>query len=71
MKFAIIIEKSENNYCAYVPELPGCISVGDTIEELTRMMTEAIQLHVESMREDGIEVPDHEPHDVMIIDVPL
>ena len=54
-----------------MPELPGCISVGDTIEELTRMMTEAIQLHVESMREDGIEVPDHEPHDVMIIDVPL
>lgn len=57
MKYAIVIEKAENNYSAYVPDLPGCIATGATIEEIESEIREAIKFHLEGMREDGESVP--------------
>jgi len=57
MKYAIIIEEGDNNFSAYAPDLPGCISTGNTLEEVKSNMKEAIQLHIEGLKEDGIEVP--------------
>ncbi len=58
-QYAIVIEKAPgSNYSAYVPDLPGCVSVGDTLEELKRMIQEAIELHIEALREDGLPVPE-------------
>lgn len=53
MRYAVIIEWAETNYSAYVPDLPGCVSVGDTLEEVTRNIREAIEGHLEVMREYG------------------
>ncbi len=58
MQYAIIIEKAEHNYGAWVPDLPGCISTGKTIEETKRNIQEAIEFHLEGMREDGLPVPE-------------
>lgn len=56
-RFAIVVEKAENNYSAYVPDLPGCIATGSTMEETEREIREAIELHIEGMIEDGLPVP--------------
>ena len=56
-KYAVVIERAVNNYSAYVPDLPGCISVGDTIEETERNIGDAIALHVDGLREEGQPVP--------------
>lgn len=58
MKYAIIIEKGENNYSAYVPDLPGCVSTGKTIEETKKNIHEAILFHIEGLREDGESIPE-------------
>jgi predicted RNase H-like HicB family nuclease len=57
MKYAIVIEKAENNYSAYVPDLPGCIATGGTIKEVEREIREAIEFHLDGMREDGEPIP--------------
>jgi predicted RNase H-like HicB family nuclease len=57
MKYAVVIEKVENNYSAYVPDLPGCIATGATIEEIESEIREAIKFHLEGMREDGEPIP--------------
>ena len=57
MRYAVVIEKGERNYSAYVPDLPGCVSVGDTVEEVTAEIREAIEFHLEGMREDGLQIP--------------
>ena len=57
MKYTIIIEDAGTNYSAYVPDLPGCITTGATREETMRNMQEAIELHLEGMREDGDPIP--------------
>jgi predicted RNase H-like HicB family nuclease len=59
-KYAIVIEQGDNNLSAYVPDLPGCITTGRTIEEIERNIREAIELHLEGLREDGEPIP--EPH---------
>ncbi len=56
-RYAIVVEKAESNYAAYVPDLPGCIATGATVEETERLLREAIELHVEGMREDGLPIP--------------
>jgi predicted RNase H-like HicB family nuclease len=56
-KFLIIIEKAENNYSAYSPDLPGCIATGQTVEEVEKNMYEAIEMHLEGMKEDNINIP--------------
>ncbi len=58
MRYAMIIEQGERNYSAYLPDLPGCIATGKTIEELKQRMSEAIKLHLRGMREDGLPIPD-------------
>jgi predicted RNase H-like HicB family nuclease len=57
MRYAIIIEKSDAGYGAYVPDLPGCVAVGETIEETERLIKEAVEFHLDGMREDGLDIP--------------
>ena len=57
MRFAIVIEKAECNYSAYVPDLPGCVATGDTVEDVEREIRDAIRFHIEGLREDGLPVP--------------
>jgi predicted RNase H-like HicB family nuclease len=57
MKYAIVIEKSDTGYGAYVPDLPGCVAVGETLQETARLVREAIEFHLEGLR-DGIAVPE-------------
>jgi predicted RNase H-like HicB family nuclease len=57
MRYAIVIENAGSNYSAYVPDLPGCIATGATIEEAEREIREAIQFHLEGMRADGESIP--------------
>ena len=57
MRFAIVIEKGANNYGAYVPDLPGCITTGSTVEEVKQNMVEAIELHLYGMREEQDSIP--------------
>lgn len=59
-KYAIVIEKGEHNFSAYVPDLPGCITTGRTVQEVEHNIREAIELHLEGLREDGEPIP--EPH---------
>jgi predicted RNase H-like HicB family nuclease len=61
MRYAVVIEKGESNYSAYVPDLPGCVAVGDTMEEIEAEIRAAIQFHLEGMREDGTSVQSGEP----------
>ncbi|HYY60993.1 MAG TPA: type II toxin-antitoxin system HicB family antitoxin [Burkholderiales bacterium] len=58
MRYAIVIEKGESNYAAYVPDLPGCVATGDTLEETRREIAEAIEFHLEGMRADGLSIPE-------------
>ena len=58
MRYAVVIEKGEGNYGAYVPDLPGCVATGDTIEEVEREIQEAIEFHLEGMRADGQPIPE-------------
>ena len=59
MRYAIVIEKAPgSNYSAYVPDLPGCVATGDTLEEIKRLMRDGIEFHLESMREDGLAIPE-------------
>lgn len=58
MRYAIVIEKAENNYAAYVPDLLGCVATGRTIEETERQIREAIEIHLRGMLEDGLPIPE-------------
>ena len=57
MRYAVVIEKSENNYAAYVPDLPGCIVTGESIEETEKLIREAIEFHLAGLREEGFDIP--------------
>ena len=57
MRYAIVIENAGDNFSAYVPDLPGCIATGDTLAETEKAIREAIELHLEGMREDGAPIP--------------
>jgi len=58
MRYAIVIEKGPNNFSAYVPDLPGCVTTGKTIEEIKANIREAIELHLDGMRADGESIPE-------------
>jgi predicted RNase H-like HicB family nuclease len=58
MKYAVLIEKGDTSYGASVPDLPGCIAVGETLEEVQRLIREAIAFHLEGLREEGLPVPE-------------
>jgi predicted RNase H-like HicB family nuclease len=57
MKFTIIYEQGTTSWGAYVPDLPGVISVGDSRDEVERLIREAVEFHLEGMREEGISIP--------------
>jgi predicted RNase H-like HicB family nuclease len=57
MRYAIVIEKAGSNFSAYVPDLPGCVATGATIEEADRSIREAIKFHLEGLRQDGSPIP--------------
>jgi predicted RNase H-like HicB family nuclease len=57
MRYAIVIEKAENNYSAYVPDLPGCVATGATVQEVEAQIRDAIAFHIEGLRENGDVVP--------------
>ncbi|MER0214868.1 MAG: type II toxin-antitoxin system HicB family antitoxin [Nitrosomonas sp.] len=57
MRYAIVVEKAGNNYSAYVPDLPGCIATGSTVEETEREIRTAFELYIARMMEDGLPIP--------------
>jgi predicted RNase H-like HicB family nuclease len=57
MRYMVVIEEGENSFGAYVPDLPGCVAVGDTEEEVKQLIQEAIEFHLEDLRELGAVVP--------------
>jgi predicted RNase H-like HicB family nuclease len=58
MRYAVVIEKAGENYSAYVPDLPGCVATGDTLEEVGAEIRAAVRFHIEGLKEDGLEVPE-------------
>jgi predicted RNase H-like HicB family nuclease len=58
MKYAVVFERAPKNWCAYVPDLPGCVSAGKTLEATRTLIAEAIQFHIEGMRLHGEVVPE-------------
>jgi len=58
VRYAIVIEKATNNYSAYVPDVPGCVAAGDTVEQVEREIKEAIAFHLDGLRADGLPVPE-------------
>ena len=58
MKYAVVVEKGETSFGAYVPDLPGCIAAANTKEEVLQLIHEAIEFHVEGLREEGRPIPE-------------
>jgi predicted RNase H-like HicB family nuclease len=59
-RYAVVIEHAGSNFSAYIPDLPGCIATGATVEETLREIQEAVSFHIEGMKEDGLPIPDPE-----------
>ena len=57
-RYAVVIEKGPTSYGAYVPDLPGCVAVGESLEEVTDLIREAIEFHLEGLRDAGEPVPE-------------
>lgn len=57
MRYAIVIEKADGSYSAFVPDLPGCVATGDTVEEVECEIRKAIHFHLDGLREDGLPIP--------------
>jgi predicted RNase H-like HicB family nuclease len=57
MRYAVVIEKAGDNYSGYVPDLPGCIATGPTVEAVEAELREAIRFHLDGLREDGLPLP--------------
>jgi len=58
MRYAVVIEKGETSYGAYVPDLPGCVAAGETEEEVKRLIQDAIEFHLEGLKENGEPIPE-------------
>ena len=69
-RILVIIEKGENSYGAYVPDVPGCVAVGDTREEVEQLMKEALQEHLQMMREEHLPLPQSQA-EAEYMDIPL
>lgn len=57
MRYAVVIEKANGNYSAYVPDLPGCVVTGDTVESVEAEIRDAIRFHIDGLKADGLPVP--------------
>ena len=66
MKYAVVIEKTGNGYSAYLPDLPGCIAAGDTLEETESLIQEAVTYHLVMLRENGDPVPEPQTTTVLV-----
>ena len=62
MRYAVVIEQAGNNYSAYVPDLPGCVATGSTIQEVEAQIREAIAFYLDGLREDGVPLPHPASH---------
>ena len=58
MRYAVVFERSKTGYAAYVPDLPGCVTTGRTLEETKELIREAIAFHLEGLREEGLPIPE-------------
>ncbi len=58
MRYAVVIESGPGNFSAYVPDLPGCIATGKTLEEVLSNIRSAAEFHLEGMRQDGLPIPE-------------
>jgi predicted RNase H-like HicB family nuclease len=56
-KYLVVIEKTENNYSAYSPDLPGCVATGDTMDEVEQNIYEAMEMHIQGLKEDNMIIP--------------
>ena len=57
MRYMVVVERGETSWGAHVPDLPGCVAVGETREEVLRLIREAIEFHIDGLRQDGLPVP--------------
>ena len=57
MKYAVIVEQGETSFGAHVPDLPGCVAVAETRDEVLKLIEEAIEFHIEGLRDDGLPIP--------------
>ncbi len=57
MRYMVVIEKGETSWGAYVPDLPGCVAIGETEAEVKQLIQEAIELHLEDLNETGAQIP--------------
>ncbi len=57
MRYLVVVEKGQTSFGAHVPDLPGCIAVGETKEEVLALIREAIEFHIEGLKEDGMPIP--------------
>ena len=62
MRYAVVFEKGQSSYGAYVPDLSGCVAVGETLEEVKTLIAQVIQFHLEGLSEDGEEIPPPSSH---------
>jgi predicted RNase H-like HicB family nuclease len=69
MRYAVVIEKAPSNYAAYVPDLPGCIATGASVQETEFLIREAIEFHLEGLKADGLPIPPPSSH-IEYVDVP-
>ena len=65
-KFLVIIEKTGTGFSSYSPDLDGCVATGRTKKEVEKNMYEAIQFHLEGLKEEGLNIPLHEESEVMV-----
>lgn len=66
MSYLVVIEQGDTGFGAYVPDLPGCVAVGETEEEARRLIREAVALHLEALKEQGLPVPEPRSHAELI-----
>lgn len=66
MRYAVVIEETPQNYSAHVPDLPGCVATGETLEKVTQNVQEAIAFHLEGLREEGVPIPVPEACTVLV-----
>ncbi len=57
MRYAVVIEKADGNYSAYVPDLPGCVAAGESVKAVESEIRDAIRFHIEGLKADGLPVP--------------
>jgi predicted RNase H-like HicB family nuclease len=67
MRYAVIVEEGETSFGAYVPDLPGCVAVAETRDEVLRLIEEAIEFHVDGLRQDGQPIP--EPSSIEYVEI--